>query len=109
MAYVIVDTWSSRCSACNGNADQNERFHIHGGPGGMWEPGSDLGTERGCGARFDRVVDPYGRVLEIRPPRYPTSRRCSWHSGCDQLGAPGDLYGYCAGHVAVVSGRAVAA
>ena len=58
-ATVLMGSWSSKCSACDGNCDPDESHHIHGGPGGRHAEGSSLGDANGCGAKFGRVIDEY--------------------------------------------------
>ena len=59
MAKVLVGSFSSQCSECGGNADPNEEAHIHGGPKSMWQEGSALSDENGCGAEFTERVNLY--------------------------------------------------
>lgn len=60
MATLIIGTFSSRCSACGGNADPDEQRHIHGGPNSCWKRGSWLSDSNGCRAEFTKTTDPYG-------------------------------------------------
>jgi hypothetical protein len=61
MSYVIIGGWSSKCSACGGNADYYEDSHISGGPKSMWDKGSSLDEKNGCGAVWDEpAVNAYG-------------------------------------------------
>lgn len=60
MAHKIVGRYDTRCSACKGNASQDETWHFHGGPGSMWGKHSSLDDINGCGAQFDEpTVYPY--------------------------------------------------
>lgn len=58
-ATLRVGTWSSRCSACGGNASMHETHHVSGGRGSMWDKDSSLDQKNGCGARFTEREDMY--------------------------------------------------
>ena len=61
MAHVIIDDYSSRCSACGGNADYYESRHFHGGLKSMWDAESSLDKTNGCGVEWDEEsVATYG-------------------------------------------------
>jgi hypothetical protein len=47
-ATLIVADWSSKCSACGGNADPEESTHHRGG--------IPLVAGEGCGARFAAIA-----------------------------------------------------
>src|ERR1700754_4495172 len=42
MAHKIVGRYETRCSKCGGNANPDESWHFHGGPGSMWGKYSTL-------------------------------------------------------------------
>ena len=56
-ATLIVADWSSRCSACGGNADPNDITHVHGGlhANAMMHEDSSLDKTNGCGATFSTI------------------------------------------------------
>lgn len=56
---VTLSTSSSRCDACNGNADPDDYAHIRGGLKGPSDPDSWLSKNNGCGAVFYRRINPY--------------------------------------------------
>ena len=51
-ATLYVGGWSSRCGACNGNADPNETHHIN-----------EYMQGEGCGAEYTNVVEDFGRLV----------------------------------------------
>jgi hypothetical protein len=66
-ATIIVADWSSRCSACGGNASPSELTHIHGGPHAnpMQYEDSSLDKTNGCGATFINIASArYSGVTE---------------------------------------------
>lgn len=66
MTRVIVGGSSSNCSACGGNAHPDDTAHVRGGPDSMWEKGSSLDDENGCGVMWDE--EPfyvYGSVVNL--------------------------------------------
>jgi hypothetical protein len=64
MAYVIVEDFFSRCSACGGNADPDEDHHVHGGPSHGYQRGSETAASNGCGAPLTHHVNNEGQPIK---------------------------------------------
>jgi len=65
MAYLIIGSWTTKCSECGGNACMDDTSHIKGGLHTAYDKGSSLDDRNGCGVVFDAPAYNEYAALEL--------------------------------------------